>query len=113
MYLDNNALYKEHFIRAPKGMNIVLRKIEALLRKADGKSKSSLYDTVEDYLQILDCIVEEEKTRVMMQKDETLANYIYPKFWSQITRLFHSEPSMTSVFMTLCSNLCYGPSVLR
>jgi len=47
-------------------MKVVLRKIEALLRKADGKSKSSLYDTVEDYLQILDCIVEEEKTRALM-----------------------------------------------
>jgi hypothetical protein len=66
VYLDNNALYKEHFIKAPLGMNVVLKKIESLLRKADGKIKSALYDTVEDYLEILDCIVEEEKTRNLM-----------------------------------------------
>ena len=37
VYLDSNPLYQENFIAAPKGMNIILKKIDSLLKKADGK----------------------------------------------------------------------------
>lgn len=74
-------------------------------------NKSILYDQVEDYFELFDSMVDNDKIRNLL--NENLVSHMYPDYFMIVVPLYETEPSLVAVYLSLLSNLCYGNSVTK
>lgn len=110
IYLEGNVLYQETFIGEFKGIEVLASKVKALLESAKS-NKAVLYDQVEDYLELMDSMVDNEKIRTLL--NDSLVSVIYPDLFHILVPLYQKESSLVAVYLSLLSNLCYGNSAIK
>lgn len=50
----------------------------------------------------------EDKPRSFIQKHEIIRTKLYPELFHRITSLYKTEKDLVAIFLSFCSNLCYG-----
>ncbi|CAK68371.1 unnamed protein product (macronuclear) [Paramecium tetraurelia] len=108
-YQEQNQLYQEQFILQYNGVDIIIQKIIKLLNKAKQKKKSAIFDCIRDYIEAIN-IMNEEKTRILIQSSPHIITTLYPEIFVRILSLSETEPELVSSFLSLCANLCYDQS---
>ncbi|CAD8198045.1 unnamed protein product [Paramecium pentaurelia] len=108
-YQEQNQLYQEQFIQQYNGVDIIIQKIIKLLDKAKQKKKSAIFDSIRDYIEAIN-IMNEEKTRILIQSSPHITTTLYPEIFVRILSLFEKEYELVSSFLSLCANLCYDQS---
>ncbi|CAD8124995.1 unnamed protein product [Paramecium sonneborni] len=105
-YQEQNQLYQEQFILQYNGVDIIIQKIIKLLNKANQKKKSAIFDCIRDYIEAIN-IMNEEKTRILIQSNPHIITTLYPEIFIRILSLSETEYDLVSSFLSLCANLCY------
>ncbi|CAD8207822.1 unnamed protein product [Paramecium octaurelia] len=108
-YQEQNQLYQEQFIQQYNGVDIIIQKIIKLLNKAKQKKRSAIFDCIRDYIEAIN-IMNEEKTRILIQSSPHIITTLYPEIFVRILSLSETEPELVSSFLSLCANLCYDQS---
>ncbi|CAD8101303.1 unnamed protein product [Paramecium primaurelia] len=107
VYQDKSLLYQEQFLIQYNGIEVIYQKIKFLLIQVDTKSQSAIYDIIADYLDVLN-VMGEDKPRSFIQKHEIIRTKLYPELFHRITSLYKTEKDLVAIFLSFCSNLCYG-----
>ncbi|CAK68186.1 unnamed protein product (macronuclear) [Paramecium tetraurelia] len=107
VYQEKSLLYQEQFLNQYNGIEVIYEKIKQLLKQVENKSLSAIYDTISDYLDVLN-VMDEEKPRSIIQQHEIIRNKLYPELFHRIISLYKTERDVVATFLSFCSNLCYG-----
>ncbi|CAD8205846.1 unnamed protein product [Paramecium pentaurelia] len=107
VYQDKSLLYQEQFLIQYNGIEVIYQKIKILLIQVGTKSQSGIYDIIADYLDVLN-VMGEDKPRSFIQKHEIIRTKLYPELFHRITSLYKTEKDLVAIFLSFCSNLCYG-----
>ncbi|CAK64738.1 unnamed protein product (macronuclear) [Paramecium tetraurelia] len=107
IYQEKSLLYQEQFLIQYNGIEVIYQKIGFLLTQVGTKTQSAIYDTIGDYLDVLN-LMSEEKPRSILQQHEIIKTKLYPELFHRILSLYKTERDMVATFLSFCSNLSYG-----